>query len=417
MDPPGCFPASTPIQISLTQTKPISDIRIGDTVLAFDPAADLGRGALVPRRVVRLYRNSTVVWVRLSWTEGNAAKELIATPGHHFLDRFGHFPTLDDMIRSGRATAVLASGELAEVTAEYIHWSAETAHLFVRAQAQALAVGNAAMQPVPADAWASYNFEVEDLHTYVAGGVRVHNISGGLDKFKDQPAAPPPQLSFGPNRNDRDKTPPTVGTPSGTPLSFGPPPPAGGKTQPPAWTQPSLPLSMGTPVSDRGPKPPQYPLGVPVSGGGSKPTAPVQPKLMPNPSESNRDRQQPPGSGGGWQNDHRDRQAGPSLPASGGSGGGVVPSATRTRCRSSAVWRGGQGRRGESPSACGASGPSPVSSVAQPRPVPVSGRLSGGTVRCRWAFDRKFAVMGEVMNKNTMISSSCQDGSPSHSVA
>lgn len=90
----------------------------------------------------------------------------------------------------------------------------------------------------------------------------------------------------------------------------------------PAWTQPNLPLSMGTPVSDRGPKPPQYPLGVPVSGGGWKPAAPVQPKLMANPSESNRDRQQPPGSGGGWQNDHRDWQAGPSLPASGRSGGG-----------------------------------------------------------------------------------------------
>lgn len=54
---PECFPASTPIAISLTETRPISDIRIGDTVLAFDPAADLGRGALVPRKVVQLYRH------------------------------------------------------------------------------------------------------------------------------------------------------------------------------------------------------------------------------------------------------------------------------------------------------------------------------------------------------------------------
>jgi hypothetical protein len=140
-----------------------------------------------------------------------------------------------------------------------------------------------------------------------------------LDKFRKQAVAPSPQLTYG---NDRDKAPLPGGTPGGPPLSFGHPPPAGGKTQPPAWAQPSVPLSMGTPVSDRGPKPPQYPLGGSVSGGWWKPTAPVQPKLMPNPSESIRDRQQPPGSCGGWQNDHCDRQAGPSLPASGRSGGG-----------------------------------------------------------------------------------------------
>lgn len=46
---PRCFPATTPIQTSLTSTTPISSLRIGDTVLAFDPTADLGRGALIPR--------------------------------------------------------------------------------------------------------------------------------------------------------------------------------------------------------------------------------------------------------------------------------------------------------------------------------------------------------------------------------
>ena len=52
---PHCFPAATPIAVSLTETRPISDIRVGDTVLAFDSSADLGRGALVPRKVVRFY--------------------------------------------------------------------------------------------------------------------------------------------------------------------------------------------------------------------------------------------------------------------------------------------------------------------------------------------------------------------------
>lgn len=35
--------------------------------------------------------------------------------------------------------------------------------------------GNVALQPVAQDGWQTYNFEVEDFHTYVAGGLRVHN--------------------------------------------------------------------------------------------------------------------------------------------------------------------------------------------------------------------------------------------------
>ncbi|WP_284262158.1 hypothetical protein [Roseicyclus amphidinii] len=189
-----CFPASTPVAISLTDTCPISDIRVGDTVLAFDPSADLGRGALVPRKVTRLYRNTTEEWIRLSWREEGEEKELVTTPGHHFLDRFGNFPTIEQMLAQGRATVVLASGELTEVTAERIIYSAETAHLFEQAQAEGVVAGSAALKPAPIDAWQTYNFEVEDLHTYVAGGVRVHNQSGFdkqlTDKLYDAPPTP-----------------------------------------------------------------------------------------------------------------------------------------------------------------------------------------------------------------------------------
>ena len=69
---PRCFPASTPIAISPTETRPIRDIRTGDTVLAFDPAAGLGRGALVQRRVVRIHRNATREWVRPGRAESGA---------------------------------------------------------------------------------------------------------------------------------------------------------------------------------------------------------------------------------------------------------------------------------------------------------------------------------------------------------
>ena len=200
------------------------------------------------------------------------------------------------------------------------------------------------------------------------------------EKPRIQPQVPP-KLPFGQLGNDRGKAPLPGGAPSGTPLSFGPPPHAGGKTQPPAWAQPSLPLSMGTPVSDRGPKPPQYPLGVPVAGGGWKPAAPVQPKLMANPSDSARDRQGPPGSGGGWQNDHRDRQAGPTLPASGRSGGGggfrQQPGQDAEAALSGGAVRGGGGSR-HRPAARPARRPYP----ALPSPVPFRFPAGCRAARC-----------------------------------
>lgn len=162
-DDPKCFPAHTRIQTSLITSVAISTLSPGDIVLSYDARANKGRGGLVPRRVVRIYRNTTTEWIRLSWVEGGERRELVATPGHHFLDQFGQFPTIAEMTRTGRATVVLASGALAEVTAERIVHSAETAHLFERAVAHAATAGNAALQPVELEAWATCNFEVEGL--------------------------------------------------------------------------------------------------------------------------------------------------------------------------------------------------------------------------------------------------------------
>ena len=128
-----CFPAHTRIQTSRTTSTAISALRVGDVVLAFDARADKGRGALVPRRVTRLYRNTTTDWFRLRWHDGTA-REVITTPGHHFLDELGGFPTIAEMVKDGRATVVLASGEVNGVRAARSHSSAETAHLVERAR-------------------------------------------------------------------------------------------------------------------------------------------------------------------------------------------------------------------------------------------------------------------------------------------
>jgi hypothetical protein len=147
--PVSCFPANTPIQTSLTSTTLISDLRVGDVVLAFDPHAELGRGALVPRRVTRLFHNTTTEWIKLTWLDPvtGEARELVATPGHEMLDKFGRFTRLDALVQGNTCEIILSSGDCIMAQAERLVYSAATADMFERA----------------------YNFEVEDLHTFVAG--------------------------------------------------------------------------------------------------------------------------------------------------------------------------------------------------------------------------------------------------------
>jgi hypothetical protein len=96
-----CFPGETFVHLATGTETCISRLRPNDTVLAFDPRANRGRGALVARRVKRLYRNTTPEWMRLRWVEGGAPRELVCTPGHHFLDAFGGFPNIAQMLRDG----------------------------------------------------------------------------------------------------------------------------------------------------------------------------------------------------------------------------------------------------------------------------------------------------------------------------
>ncbi len=179
---PRCFLARTLISTANGE-RVISELRVGDKVWAFDARADKGRGGLALKRIKRLYRNITTELVKLSWVEDAEHKELICTPGHHFLDEYGSFPIIDKMVKHGKATVVLVSGALAKVKAERIVYSEETAHLFEQAQNVGVLFGNSALAPVYEDGWQTYNFEVEDFHTYIAQGVRVHNDSGFLGEI------------------------------------------------------------------------------------------------------------------------------------------------------------------------------------------------------------------------------------------
>ena len=168
IDPNHCFAAGTPIVLADGSTTLIEDIHPGDIILAFDPAENSGRGALKPCRVTRIFRNETEEWIELS-------NGLTVTPGHRFLDQYGMFRTIEDILATD-GTIVLEDGSLEQVTGKIIVYSQETADLYEQAEAQMATHGALALAPaIPG--WQTYNFEVEDLHTYIAGGVRVHNDS------------------------------------------------------------------------------------------------------------------------------------------------------------------------------------------------------------------------------------------------
>jgi Ca2+-binding RTX toxin-like protein len=175
-----CFAAGTPILMGDGRCKSIEEICIGDVVMAFDPAERQGRGELVPAQVKRLFRNSTNEWLLLKPVDQSASGDfetLIVTPGHRFLKPDGTFDSVSSILENdGRV--VLADGSVVKVVGEFLR-AAETgslSHLHSGQSAPAFH-GNAALKTNASDSWQTYNFEVEGLHTYVAGGVRVHNQS------------------------------------------------------------------------------------------------------------------------------------------------------------------------------------------------------------------------------------------------
>jgi hypothetical protein len=180
-----CFVRGTPVLLADGNRKPIEQIEVGDIVFAFD-----GHGELQPRRVLRLFENTTTELIELSpapdhrgVAETVGFTTLTVTPGHAFLTADGQFREIGKTIKQSNLQGtptqiVLSSGTVIGVQARHIAWSLETADRYERTEMLSYAsVGNSALAPRIEQGWKTYNFEVEDLHTYVAGGVRVHNDS------------------------------------------------------------------------------------------------------------------------------------------------------------------------------------------------------------------------------------------------
>ena len=175
--PPNCFAADTLIQMADGTARAISDVRPGDFVSAFDASQDLGRSLLSSARVTRIFTNVADEWLILSACESGKIADITVTAGHEFLSTSGEFRRIDEILK-GDSTVVLADGSTVSVTAKRIAYASETAHLYEQTTVvECVSVGGLALAPAVKSGWKTYNFEVEGLHTYIAGGVRVHNDS------------------------------------------------------------------------------------------------------------------------------------------------------------------------------------------------------------------------------------------------
>ncbi len=153
----------------------------GAEVSSFNEASEYGRDTLLEGKVVKLYHNATQELLRLSFPDGR--EPLVVTPGHAFLDETGAFTKIGELVEAGNGVArvIDQSGEVIEVTAELLRFDDDTADLFERSSKRSVFVdGQCVLNEDVPEGWKTYNFEVEGLHTYIAGGVRVHNDSGVL---------------------------------------------------------------------------------------------------------------------------------------------------------------------------------------------------------------------------------------------
>ena len=148
-----CFPAGT-----LVDGRPIQDLRVGDTVTAFDEKT----GGFEKRRVVRVFRNAAPKYMVRLTVPGHHV--LYCTPGHPFWTRRGWV----EAARLQPNDEVLSTEDIGSQEGQLFKWvGLDSIEVYER--------GDFGGPEPSGDDGFVYNIEVEGLHTYVANGVVVHN--------------------------------------------------------------------------------------------------------------------------------------------------------------------------------------------------------------------------------------------------
>ena len=141
-----CFAAGTKVFAENGQ-KNIEDIQIGDRVLSYNEKT----GKQEYKRVLRLFRNESKDWTGITVN----GEEVVSTPGHkYYLPESKKWVSAKDLVVGD--TILLSSGNKSKIEAvRAIHYK---------------------------EVRTTYNFEVEDFHTYYVGtGVLVHNLDCGFN--------------------------------------------------------------------------------------------------------------------------------------------------------------------------------------------------------------------------------------------
>ncbi|MBD8066998.1 hypothetical protein IC608_16120 [Devosia sp. PTR5] len=173
-----CFAPGTQILLENGTTKSIEHVEVGDIVLSFDAESAGGAGSLVPARVSRLFENICNEFVVLD-------NGLTVTPHHEFLTEGGLFLPISRILAS-EGIVFNDKGQPCSITGRRIHYSDQTSSLFEQGVVyHSNFEGNLAQAPHIIKGWKTFNFEVEGLHTYVAGGLRVHNQSVSAANLSD----------------------------------------------------------------------------------------------------------------------------------------------------------------------------------------------------------------------------------------
>lgn len=186
IDAPPCFARGTKILIDFEKNKNIENIEIGDEVLSFDPNKNNGFGELVRCRVSKIFQNITNEWIIIHLPNGN---NLTTTPEHQFLTPIGSFQEIGKLLKNSNNNSVSIvdkNGVIVSVECEYVQYNDNNSYLFEESEMQICSSNGAVAEEIKTKkGWKTYNFEVENLHTYIASDIRVHNdcISDQLDKL------------------------------------------------------------------------------------------------------------------------------------------------------------------------------------------------------------------------------------------
>lgn len=188
-----CFLSGTPVLLPDGKLLSIECIAVGDVVASFEAGVN---SKIEHRKVVRLFRNVTTEIIALSYDlESNNLPEspnIYMTPGHIVLTASGSFMEVRRALLSGERL-VATNGEPIEAKYELIRYGSVRGDELSANNPAFKSVTDLVFQdehglaiaPREVTGWRTYNFEVEGTHTYIAGGLRVHNWSIGdeLDRL------------------------------------------------------------------------------------------------------------------------------------------------------------------------------------------------------------------------------------------